>query len=163
MQIILKKTFFLLILSVGLAACGGGSKKSLKKVQVNLVTAGPLFNGSNTATGIWNPELKASGKVHSARFTSVTVSCPDTTLAGFVGNLVLQIAAPKTEMKKIAFYKGAANGKQLKLQVADEQDDLRDFFNGQEITFVIDYDLLPDEFNGDLPLTVEFDAELTTD
>lgn len=139
---------------------GGGNKKSLSKIQVKLLSEGPLYNGSNTATGIWKPEIGT--EVRSVRFTGITVSGSDTSLSGLAGNLVLQLAAPKSEMKKIAFHQGPAKSNQISLQLASEQDGLSDFFNGQEVTFVIDYDFIPDELNENLSFNLEFDAELTT-
>ena len=49
------------------------------------------------------------------------------------------------------------------MQLAEEQDDLKDFFKGQEITFVVDYDFLPEELNQNLSFNLEFNAELATD
>lgn len=150
-----------IVLVLGCAACSGGNASKLEKIKLALVSEGPLFNGSNTATGIWKPAV--STKVKSARFTSVTISGADSSLAGLVGNLVLQIAAPEADMKKIAFIKGNAGQGQLKLLIAEEQKELEAFFRGQEITFVIDYDLLPEEYAGNLRFNLEFDAELITE
>jgi hypothetical protein len=146
-----------------MSSCGGGTKKKLEKVQVKLVSEGPVYSGSNTATGTWKPDLQGIGKVKSARFTTATISSTDTTLAGIAENLVLQMAAPETEMKKIAFHKGSISSNEVKLQVAEEQEGLKTFFKGQDITFVIDYDLLPEEINENLQFTLEFDVEITTD
>jgi hypothetical protein len=151
----------LLFSTLILFSCGEGNKKPLDKIQVTLITEGPVYNGPNTATGKWKPESGA--KVRSVKFTSVTISGTDTTLSGLAGNLVLQMAAPNAEMKKIAFFKGNASGNSLTLQLAEEQDDLKDFFKGQEITFVVDYDFLPEELNQNLSFNLEFNAELATD
>jgi hypothetical protein len=144
-----------------LASCGGGKKNKLEKIKVQLVSEGPLFGGSNTATGKWKSELKE--KVKSVRFSSARISCSDSVLSGQIGNLVLQMAAAETSMKKIAFYKGNASSGNLDLQMAEEQEGLEEFFRGQDITFVVDYDLLPEEYADNLKFTLEFDADLTTD
>ena len=151
----------LLISTLILFSCGEGNKKPLEKVQVQLLTEGPVYNGSNTATGKWKPE--AGAKVRSVKFTSVTISGADTSLSGLAGNLVLQLAAPDAAMRKIAFFKGTVSGNSVQLTPADDQDDLKDFFKGQEITFVVDYDFLPEELNQNLPFNLEFNAELATD
>jgi hypothetical protein len=161
MQIRIALPVMLLLLIVG--GCGEGVKKNLEKVQVTMVSEGPLYNGPNTATGIWKPDILGAGKVKSARFTAVRIIAADSSMDGLMENMVLQMAAPETEMKKIAFIKGAATGKQISLQVAEEQKDLKDFFKGQEITFVTDYDFLPEELNDNLQFTLEFDVELITD
>jgi hypothetical protein len=145
-----------------LSACGSGSKKELRKIKVDLKTDGPLYSGSNTATGTWSPALEENTEVSAARFTSVRFRCEDTILAGNVDNMVLQLAAPNAEMRKVAFFKGKASGNEVSLQLADDQDDIRDFFRGQEVTFVVDYDFIPEELNDNLNFSIEFDAELQT-
>lgn len=151
----------LLLGSLVLFSCGGGNKKNLTNIKVQVLTEGPVYNGSNTATGKWKPE--AGAKVRSVRISSVSISGADTSLSGLAGNLVLQLAAPDAAMKKIAFFKGTVSGNSVQLSPADDQDDLKEFFKGQEITFVVDYDFLPEELNQNLSFNLEFNAELTTD
>lgn len=153
---------FFLILTTILAGCGGGKQTNIEKIKINLTSEGPLYSGSNTATGTWKPDAAFSGQVKSVRFTSVRLSSADTVLHGLILNPVVQLAAPQADMKKIAFYKGSPAGKEISLQLAEEQKGIRDFFNGQEITFVIDYDLVPEEFNSNLTFTLDFEAELIT-
>lgn len=144
-----------------LFSCGGGNKKNLEKIKVQLVSEGPLYGGSNTATGKWKAPSMA--KVHSAKITAASLYSADTSLNGLAANVVLQVAAAETQMKKIAFFKGNAGAGSLKLSLAEDQKGMEEFFKGQEITFVADFDLLPEEYAGNLSFTLEFDAELTTD
>jgi len=158
-----KNSFLLILITAVLFNCSGGKQSKLEKIRVQLVSEGPLYNGPNTAIGIWKPTIESGKKVKSVRFTSVKVSAADTSLSKIAGNLVLQLAASRAEMKKIAFFKGNAATNEVELQLADEQKDLNQFFEGQDITFVIDYDLLPEEWSQNLTFQLEFDAELVTE
>ena len=155
--------FLLVLASLVLINCSGGNQSRLDKIRVNLKSEGPLYNGPNTATGIWKPAISSGKQVKSVRFTQVKISSTDTSLNGLAANLVFQLASSNAEMKKIAFFKGKALSNELVFQVAGEQKNLEEFFKGQEITFVVDYDLVPDEWNENLTFTLEFDAELITD
>jgi hypothetical protein len=155
--------YLVIISSLVLMNCTGKKQSRLEKIQVELKSEGPLYSGPNTATGIWKPAISPGENVKSVRFSRVKISSPDTSLSGLAANIVFQLASNEAEMKKIAFYKGQALSNSLECQVAEEQKDLEAFFKGQEITFVLDYDLIPDEWNENLSFTLEFDAELITD
>lgn len=144
-------------------ACGNHEKKNIEKIAIKLTSEGPLYSGSNTATGTWKPDSIYEGKVKSVRFTSVRIASGDSNLNGIILNPVLQLAASQADMKKVAFFKGSPSGKVIQMQLADDQKDLADFFKGQEITFVVDYDLVPEELDQNLSFLLEFEMELLTD
>ena len=158
----IRQTIAFLILTAFAAGCGGDGQTNVEKIKITLTSEGPLYSGSNTATGTWKPDEAFSGHVKSVRFTSARLSSADTVLNGIILNPVLQLAAPKADMKKIAYFKGSPAGNEFSLQMAEDQKDIKDFFNGQEITFVIDYDLVPEELNSNLTFTLDFEAELIT-
>jgi hypothetical protein len=149
------------VLLLCLAACSGGKKSRTEKIKLTLVSEGPLFSGPNMAKCVWKPSV--AGKVTSVRFTSVSLASVDTSLADLAGNFVFQLAAADSDMKKIAFFNGNASSGPVNLRIAEEQKDLESFFNGKEITLVLDYDLIPEEYSGNLSFSLEFDAEITTE
>lgn len=150
------------------AACTGPTSTVNAEIKGVMVLAeGPCFEGSNTAIGEWDFELAAfegldgisPDDLKNARIKSVTLHLDDEKDAGLLAELTLQLTAPATDMKKVAFLNPVpTTGSSFNLTVAETQKDLAALFKQGLVTVVADVNIRSD-YDADLVLLLDIQLE----
>jgi len=128
---------------------------------------GPIYEGANTALGVWKNPLDAwlksknidKEKIKDIKIISVKFA-PDAPLSEKdIQEITLQLTAKAANMQKIAFLNPypAKSGK-VDLTVAQEQNDILELFLTPELTLVADVNINKDiEENLSSKITLEFE------
>ena len=149
-----------------LAGCAATETKEVTTEILVLTAEGPLYDGSNTATYSWQPDLAAllgegytAADIKSARITAVQFGAEDEAAQGLVSDVTFQLAGSGVAMQKVAFMNPMPSGQNLvALQVAEDQKGLGDFFKLDEITLVADVNLTG-EWEDNLALGVQISIQ----
>jgi hypothetical protein len=147
---------FVLIAAALLGCTRGGEQLSLETGKVVLVASGPLFEGSNTATAEWTParESVEGKKITSARVSKIRLTGTGL-YADLFSDITFSLAASGADMRRVGVLNPVAVGDSTwELQVAEEQKNIEDFFEGKPITLVADVNLNRD-LDADLNLIAE--------
>jgi hypothetical protein len=154
--------FTLSLLSIAailmLSACGSTETKIININSLVLVAEGPLFEGSNTATANWENELKDLN-VKSAQINSLKIWAEPQDDMPEIGEIVMEIAAPQTDMFRLGFIKSFNYQEENALSLAEDQKKLAAFFKQSTLTFVADIDL-PEDYFDDLILKMSAEISL---
>jgi hypothetical protein len=166
----MKRTWYVIaVLGWLLAACGGPVEQySLWIEDIELVAEYPLYEGANTATGVWVVSTEAltgipgmSAKaLKQVRVKGAVVRLADETNQGLIEEVTLQLTASATNMQKVAFISpihGAATV--FDLTVADNQKGLVELFKQEQVVLVADINIRED-FEDDLRLLVSLELEV---
>lgn len=155
-----------------LTACSYESKNyNFETSELELVSEGPLFEGSNTATAIWKikPEVFFENqnpkdlKFTEGKVKRIVISSDSYADLPEIDKIVVEIAAPETSMIRLGMLeKNIVAGESYELQLAENQEDLHKFFYQNEITFVADANMLDEEFYDDLKLNILVEFEFQT-
>ena len=168
MQKYLTKLSFIVFLLVGLAGCESNmTTLELETPKLEMVAKGPLFQGANSATATWEFDLKeilgnGEGQVSKARITSIEVTPKETDDLPGLEKMVFEVTSKNTPMTRIGLYEGAiSKGKVFALDIAQEQENLTSAFTDGKMTFVGDFDLIDEEYWGNVEFTllVKFEIE----
>ncbi len=144
-----------------LNSCKRDIKTSEATVSVEVRAEPPLFEGINTAVGIWEVNLQelfpdvdfSKEKISSARFEEATLIIDPNTQ---VQNAKIEISGRNVDMQKIAFVNNITPGaSEVRLIVADEQKKIEKFLQLDKVNVVMDVDLAED-LNSDFLATVKF-------
>lgn len=149
-----------------LAGCAATETKEVTTEALVLTAEGPLYDGSNTATFTWKPDLVAmlgegytAADIKSARITAVQFGAVDGAAQDLMSDVTFQLAASGVAMQKVAFINPLPTGQNLvALQVAENQKGLGDFFKRDEITLVADVNLT-EEWDADLALGAQINIQ----
>lgn len=169
MHPLLKFSLIAALAGMAIGCAPGGDSVSVENITVELTAEGPLFEGSNTALGNWKVDFSPyldqhPKKFYKVRFTNVRVMADGFVLGELTNNLTLQLAASNLDMKKIAFSGNLQQTQEdAELNVAEEQKKLAGFFQGDEITFVLDFDFKEEEWYEDLNFSLAFDLEMNVE
>lgn len=153
------------ILMFGFFLMTSGCKRDLQTAQADItveVTAeGPLYEGSNTAVGVWKVDLAAlfpeidlkKSKIKSARIEEVILEIDPSFK---VKAAKVEISGRNVDMQKIAFVNNIGeNESSVKLLVAEEQKNIEKFLQLDAINVVTDIDLAED-LESDFSALVKF-------
>ncbi|MFN3952366.1 MAG: hypothetical protein ACK4KT_08195 [Thermaurantimonas sp.] len=145
---------FLLLAGLGVffqfQACKRAHKSSEGTIVVEVRAESPLYEGINTAVGIWEVNLQelfpevdfSKEKISSARFEEVILVIDPNTK---VKNAKIEISGRNVDMQKIAFANNiAAEESEVQLIVAEEQKKIERFLQLDRINIVMDADLAED-------------------
>lgn len=164
---LLIKLSTLLIVAFLFAGCSGSlTNQEIETPELQLSAEGPLYSGANSATAIWEFDLKeilgSEEKVVSkAKITSVEVLLKESEAIPALEKMVLEVTSKNTAMTRIGLYEGAiSKGQKVTLNIADEQDNLASLFADGKMTFVGDFDLLDEEYLGNVEFTLKVKFEL---
>ena len=160
------------IFALMLSACSYETKTyNFESSEFKLVSEGPLFYGSNTATALWqiqpavffeNQDPKDL-KFTDGKVKKIVISSDSYTDLPEIDKVVVEIAAPGTSMMRLGIFEGEiVAGNSYELKLAESQDKLHKFFHQNEITFVADVNMLDEEFYDDLELNILVEFEFTT-
>lgn len=154
------------LLYTGLSGCTGSSTtQQLDTPELKLSAEGPLYGGANSSTATWEfdlTELLGEGKkeISEARITSVEVLLVGTDSLPAMEKMVFEVTSKNTPMTRIGLYEGKITpGQPFTLTIAEEQENLAAAFADGKMTFVGDFDLVDEEYMGNIVFTlnVKFD------
>lgn len=166
MQKYLSVITLIALLFAGLSGCTGSSTtKQLDTPELQLSAEGPLYGGANSSTATWEfdlTELLGEGKkeISEARITSVEVLLVGTDSLPAMEKMVFEVTSKNTPMTRIGLYEGKITpGQPFTLTIAEEQENLAAAFADGKMTFVGDFDLVDEEYMGNIVFTlnVKFD------
>ena len=157
----MRKLFLIALLSLGVVACSKKTVTSVELTDIALVADGPYFEGPNSFQATLSNTLKNNGilpeNVDKVELTSATVIMPDSLEEGLIQDFSLQLVSSSSKIKKMAFINPIVQGqKEVKLTVAQEQDDVAEIFSKEE--FIV---LLDANFSKDVESTTAFKTKLT--
>ena len=157
----------LFLLFIGLSACTGSTTtEQLESPELQLMAEGPLYAGVNSSTATWEFDVaqllgEGNKKIAEARITSVEVLLVATDNLPAMEKMVFEITSKNTPMKRVGLYEGAINsGQSFTLTIADEQENLASVFSDGKMTFVGDFDVLDEEYLGNVAFTLKVKFEL---
>ena len=164
---LLLKLSVVLFLLIGLVGCTGSSTiQELETPELQLSAEGPLYAGANSATATWEFDLSEIFEnkeklVSEARITSVEVILKGAENLPAMEKMVFEITSKNTPMTRIGLYEGAISGGQaINLTIADEQENLASVFADGKMTFVGDFDLIDEEYMGNVEFALKVKFEL---
>jgi hypothetical protein len=157
----------LVLLFVGLSGCGGSSAtQQLETPELQLSAEGPLYSGANSSTATWEfdlAEILGDGEkqISEARITSVEVLVIGADSIPSMEKMVFEVTSKNTPMTRIGLYEGGiSKGQPFSLTIAEEQENLAAAFADGKMTFVGDFDLLDEEYMGNIAFTLKVKFEL---
>lgn len=154
-------TLQLIFFMVIVVSCIRDHQEAETEFSVRVHAEGPLFEGSNTATGIWQVNLDElfpkldlrEKKINSARIESVVFEyAPEFP----VKNVKIELTGRNVDMQKIAFANNIQDVQTSPtLIVASEQKKIEKFLTLDQVTVVADVDLAED-LDDDFSALVKF-------
>jgi hypothetical protein len=151
-------------------SCGQSQNHTFTIENVELSSEGPLFQGINTATGMYEVDLEEFlnsigaqiSDIRQAKLLSAELIIMDSMNFNIIGDVSLLLAGENTEMKSLAVLNPIPDDvTKIQLQIAEEQSKIANYFKEENLTFVVDLDLLQDTMV-DLRMLGNFIFELQT-
>jgi hypothetical protein len=159
----------LALLFAGLSGCTGSSTtQQLETPELQLSAEGPLYAGANSSTATWEFDIteilgNAEKEVSEARITSVEVLLVGADSLPAMEKMVFEVTSKNTPMTRIGLYEGKITpGQSFTLTIAEEQEDLAAAFADGKLTFVGDFDMIDEEYMGNVEFTLKVKFELET-
>jgi hypothetical protein len=154
-----------------LSSCGSTESIENKSISVEVIASGPLFEGSNTATGTYEvnlSELTGIPDFDVSNLKNVTIesaalkTSSDLITAG-ISQIGLSLTSKNADMQQVAF----ANeeqiiGNQATFKLATELKDLAKYFQDDKLTIVTDMILQDDveeDFTGTILITLNLEIK----
>ena len=157
----------IIFLLIGLAGCTGSSTiQEIETPELQLSAEGPLYGGANSTTATWDFDLSEllgnkEGQVSEAKITSVEVTLKGAENLPALEKMVFEVTSKNTAMTRIGLYEGAiSEGQGIYLTIADEQENLASAFADGKMTFVGDFDLIDEEYMGNVEFALKVKFEL---
>lgn len=165
-QLIIKLSFVFILL-VGLAGCTGSSTiQEIETPELQLSAEGPLYGGANSSTASWEFDLteilgNQEKLISEAKITSVEVILKGSENLPAMEKMVFEVTSKNTPMTRIGLYEGAiSEGQVINLTVAEEQENLASAFADGKMTFVGDFDLIDEEYMGNVEFSLKVKFEV---
>jgi hypothetical protein len=165
-QLMLKLSMLLCMAFLFVGCSGSSTIQEIESPELQLTSEGPLYGGANSSTAIWEFDLKEilgneEKLVSKAKITSIEVLLNESETIPALEKMVLEVTSKNTAMTRVGLYGGTINGGQtITLSVANEQDNLASLFADGKMTFVGDFDLLDEEYLGNVEFTLKVKFEL---
>ena len=161
------KLIFIIPILMGIISCTGNLNTiEIETPELQLSAEGPLFEGANSATSTWEFNLgeilgNDEAKVAQAKVTSVKVILKGADELPALEKMVFEITSKNTSMTRIGLYEeGIREGQAFFLNIADKQENLASAFADGKMTFVGDFDLVDEEYWGNVEFTLQVKFEL---
>jgi hypothetical protein len=161
-----KLSIAILILLIVAGCTGKTTIQEVETPELQLLAEGPFYQGANSATATWEFDLtqilgNAENKVAKAKITAVEVVLKDSENVPALEKMVFEVTSKNTSMTRIGLYEGAiTQGQTFTLNIADDQENLATAFADGKITFVGDFDLLDEEYSGNIEFILKVKFEL---
>lgn len=150
-----------------MTACSGNvTTVVVETPALELTAEGPLFEGANSSTATWEFDVNqllgdVQGKVSKAKVAAVEITLIDSEELPALEKMVFELTSSNTSMTRVGLHEGVFTvGQAVSLNIADKQENLASAFNDGRITFVGDFDLLEEEFWGNVQFVVKVTFEL---
>jgi hypothetical protein len=159
----------LVALLLSLTSCGPRETLVYESGPIHLTAEGPLYEGSNTAQGSWEPQLEAflrqqgSGldRLREARVVRAQLSSTEGTGLQGIRSVSLMLASDAHDMEQVAVLNPLPpQQQQADLVTANEQKGLAGHLKQHAVTVVADLDLDEDS-DHDRHVIGSFTIELT--
>lgn len=158
---------YVFILLIGLAGCTGSSTiQEIETPELQLSAEGPLYGGANSSTASWEFDLteilgNQEKLISEAKITSVEVILKGSENLPAMEKMVFEVTSKNTPMTRIGLYEGAiSEGQVINLTVAEEQENLASAFADGKMTFVGDFDLIDEEYMGNVEFSLKVKFEV---
>lgn len=170
MKNILSATFILSI-AVFFISCSVETETQLIKTPtLELRAIGPMFEGSNTATVTWEYNLEELIKeynnetqVEEIKVSSIRIKPIEEFVYPEIGEIVMELKPGNQAMSRVGLLEEGFNkAKPNLLTVASIQEDFKDGFKEERLTFVADFDLKDEEYYDDITFELVVAFELKT-
>lgn len=158
-----------LLLTFVLAGCGKSETLLYESGPIQLSAEGPLFEGTNTAQGSWQPGmaefLKENGatldQLREARVLSVVLSASDDVGLRGIKSASVMLASEASDMQQVAVLNPFPQDQDsAELTIASEQKGLAGHLRQEQVTVVADLDIDADS-DEDRHVIGSFTIELT--
>lgn len=164
----MKTTLFAVLAAfmVATTACSNTETVTLDSGEITLTAEGPLYDGSNTASADWTADLSALNvaavDIQSARVKSITVTTENPEDMALIQDITFQFAGKDVSMQQVGFLNPVPEAaSELTLQIAEEQNDIVQFFKLPNMTWVSDVNLKAEkEDNLRLKVRLNFELEV---
>lgn len=165
------KLIAVLFLAISLQSCSVETETYvIETPALELTAAGPLFEGSNTATATWEfelanlfPDLEGGIQLHEAKVTAVKITPIGEEVFPKVDKMVMEIKSKYISMTRIGLLESNIKaGRTYNLNIADKQKDIVTALQDERITFIGDFDMLDEEYYEDVSfqLSVSFEVQI---
>jgi hypothetical protein len=140
--------------------------REVETPELEMVAEGPLFEGANTATASWEFDLQSllgedDVRVSQAKVTSIKIKLVPQEDLPEIDKMVFEITSQNTSMTRVGlFEQGIKQGETINLSLADNQENITKAFQDGKMTFVGDFDLMAEEFWGNVRFMVKVTFEL---
>lgn len=163
------KLIAVLFLAISLQSCSVETETYVVETPaLKLTAAGPLFEGSNTATTTWEfqladlfPELEGDIQLHEAKVTAVKITPIGEEDFPKVDKMVMEIKSKYISMTRIGLLESnIKSGRTYNLLIADKQKDIATALQDERITFIGDFDMLDEEYYEDVSFNIHITFEI---
>ncbi|WP_299016625.1 hypothetical protein [uncultured Polaribacter sp.] len=152
-------------------SCTGEVKThTIKSPTLKLIAAGPMFEGSNTATVTWSykleklvPKFTKEIQIEDFRISSITIKPIKDADYPEIGKIVMELKPGNQGMSRVGLLEGNFDKNKLnELTIATNQEDFKEGFTEERLTFVVDFDLKVEEFFDDIKFELDLTFEVKT-
>ncbi len=154
-----------------ISSCGSTESVENKSISVEVTASGPLFEGSNTATGTYEvnlseltgiPNFEASNLGDVSIVSAALKTSNDLNAVG-VSQIGLSLTSKNADMQQIAFAdEEQIIGNQATFKLAADLKDLAKYFQDDKLTIVTDMilqDDIEDDFSGTVSITLNLEIK----
>lgn len=168
----MKKRFFyaiVFLLTLFMVSCSVETESHLVETPVlKLKAAGPMFEGSNTATASWEFDLNEllsdefpNEDFKDARIHEIKIMTPQDEDFPKMNKMVMEMKSKYTSMNRIGLLEeNIQHNRSYSFKVADQQEEVLKALKDEKITFVGDFDLLEEEFYDDISFDLQVVVEV---
>ena len=159
--------YILPIFVLFLFSCSSPVVEKMTSPELTLEMEGPIYEGANTAIGVWKNPLEAwlksknidKEKIKNIKIVSVKFQPNSPLSEKDLQEITLQLTAKSADMQKIAFLNPyPAKTGLVDLKVAEEQNHILELFLSPELTVVADVNINKDfEENLSSKIILEFE------
>ena len=159
--------YILPIFVLFLFSCSSPVVEKISSPELVLEMEGPIYEGANTALGVWKNPLEdwmkskniKKEQIKNIKIVSVKFEPNSPLSEKDIQEITLQLTAKSADMQKIAFLSPyLVKSGIVDLKVADEQKDILELFLTPELTLVADININKDiEENLSSKITLEFE------
>ena len=160
-----------LLVSIMSTSCAVETKKhEIETPVLELKANGPLFKGSNTSTATWEfsmqdlfPSVEGEIIIEKAKITAISIQPRSDLDLPKISKMVMEMKSKYTKMNRIGLLEiNIQKDKSYNLKLVDKQEELAVAITDERITFVGDFNMLDEDFYGDVIFDLQVNFEIET-
>lgn len=152
------KTFVFLISIIFMSCTTETESYIVKTPPLELKGDGPFFQGSNTLSATWKyslkeliPELDGKKNVKNVRVNTIKIVPKSNQKYPEIGQVIMQLKSKNKNLSRIGLIgSNFKNGQSNSLKVSQIQDGLHKAIEDENITFLLNFEMLDDKFDDDI-------------